>query len=333
MGDLLAVAPGIISVFAFALGGVLMVLALLSLFVGQARQSLVFGLLGATGLVGATVAPSLFSGFQGSTEVFVWPGSWVGVLLLGLLVGAFAVLDRVDFHDSFGNAIRGFAPVVARLAGGTIITLALVAPSFMAVQAWSGNIGVQQVSAPRTLPAFVAAEAAQSPQVGTLVIEAQGDSYLVTLERGAGSTLMESSTLIRGRSTELVERDEDLARLAAMLIRPSAANPVPLFEKYGVSFVLLRDTQDSDGALSLAQHPELVSASSVESEQLWQVREPVPSLASSEPSGIGTFGQWFLWIVALAVILAIPTERRSRGTNRPIDDAVPMLGEETSDDL
>ncbi len=72
-------------------------------------------------------------------------------------------------------------PVAARLAGGAIITLALVAPSFMAVQAWSGNIGVQKVSAPRTLPAFVAAEAAQSPQVGTLVIEAQGDSYLVTL--------------------------------------------------------------------------------------------------------------------------------------------------------
>jgi len=333
MGDVLALAPGIISAFAFALGGVMMVLGLLSLFVGQARQSLVFGLLAATGLVGATVAPSLFSGFQGSTEVFVWPGSWVGVLFLGLLVGAFAVLDRVDFHDSLGNALRGFGPVAARIAGGAIITLALVAPSFMAVQAWSGNIGVQQVSAPRTLPAFVAAEAAQSPQVGTLVIEAQDDSYLVTLERGAGSTLMESSTLIRGRSTELVERDEDLARLAAMLIRPSAANPVPLFEKYGISFVLLRDAPDSVGALSLAQHPELVSASSVESGQLWQVREPVPSFATTEPTAIGIFGQWFLWIVALAVILAIPTERRSRGTNRPVDDAVPTLGEETSDDL
>ena len=118
-----------------------------------------------------------------------------------------------------------------------------------------------------------------------------------------------------------------------MLIRPSAANPVPLFEKYGVSFVLLRDAPDSVGALSLAQHPELVSASSVDSGQLWQVREPVPAPVLAEPSGIGTLGQWFLWIVAIAVILAIPTERRSRGTNRPVDDAVPTLGEETSDDL
>ncbi len=145
---------------------------------------------------------------------------------------------------------------------------------------------------------------------------------------------MESSTLIRGRSTELVrERDEDLARLAAMLIRPSAANPEPLFERYGVSFVLLRDAPDSVGALSLAQHPELASASSVESGQLWQVREPVPPPATAEPVGNRNLGQWFLWIVALAVILAIPTERRSRGTNRPVDDAVPTLGEETSDDL
>ncbi len=321
-----------LGVLVFALGALLGLLALASLALGQARTSVIFGVLSASGLVAATVAPALFSGYQGAEAVFVWPGVAVGVLLLGLVVGAAATLDRVEFQDSLGNSLRGFGPVVARIAGSALVLAALVAPGVMALSAWSGNVNVQPVSAPRTLPAFVAAEAAQSPQVGTLVMEVREGAYLVTLERGAGVTLMESSTLLRGRDTVLVERDEDLARLAAMLVRPSSANPAPLFEKYGISFVLLRDVPESEAALTLAKRPELISASSVDSGQLWQVREPVPALSSLEPSGAGLAGQWFLGLLAVATILAVPTERRSRGSSRPIDDAVPSLGEETSDD-
>jgi GT2 family glycosyltransferase len=331
--ETLGLSPGVTGALVFAVGALLILLALLSLALGHARTSLVFGLLSSMGLIAATVAPALFSGFEGSEAVFVWPGVAAGVLLLGLLVGAGVVLDRVEFHDSLGNSLSGFGPVAARIAGSALVVSALVAPSLVAIQAWTGNVSVQPVAAPRTLPAFVAAEAAQSPQVGTVVITALDDSYLVTLERGAGATLMESSTLLRGRDTTLLERDEDLARLAAMLVRPSAANPLPLFEKYGVSFVLLRDRADSEAALTLAQRPELVSASSVESGQLWQVKEPIASITVPETSGAGLAGQWFLGLVAIATILAIPTERRSRGTSRPIDDAVPTLGEETSDDL
>jgi len=333
VSDIMGVSSGNLAILIFAMGPLLIVLALLSLALGQARASLVFGLLVAMGLVAATVAPSLFSGFQGADAVFVWPGVAVGVLVLGLLVGAGSVLDHVDFHDSLGNALRGFGPGAARIAGVSLVLTGFVAPGLMAVQAWSGNVSVQPVSAPRTLPAFVAAEAAQSPQVGTIVLTATEDAYLVTLERGAGVTLMESSTLLRGRDTTLLERDEDLARLAAILVRPSAADPAPLFDKYGISFVLLRDSADGEAALSLAQRPELVSASSVDSGQLWQVKDPGPAIVAPQAAEVGLAGQWFLGLLTVATILAVPTERRSRGTSRPIDDAVPTLGEETSDDL
>jgi hypothetical protein len=153
------------------------------------------------------------------------------------------------------------------------------------------------------------------------------------LERGSGETLLETSTLVRGRDIALREREEDLARLAAMLVRPSAAKPTPLFEKYGISFVLLRDAPDSEAALTLAQRPELVSASSVESGQLWQVEAERRSIQEPEPSEPGGASQWFLALLAVVAILAIPTEKRSRGTTRPLDDALPALGEETSDDL
>jgi hypothetical protein len=207
--------------------------------------------------------------------------------------GAASVLDRVDFHDSLGNPAQGAGPLVARVAGSAVVALSLIAPGLVAVAAWSGTIAVQAAPAPRTMPAFVAAEAAQSPQVGTLVIQATEGSYLVTVERGSGHTLMESSTLVRGRDTSLLERDEDIARLAAMLVRPSAANPLPVFEEYGISFVLLRDSPDSVAALTLAQRPELVSASSAESGQLWQVEVPKDIPDSAEPSSPGLAGAWF----------------------------------------
>lgn len=329
----LGIPQGVIGTLSLSLGVLVALGALGSLALGQARTSLTLGVLVGTGLVSATIAPELFSGFEGSTAVFVWPGVAVGVITLGLLVGAASVLDRVDFHDSLGNPAQGAGPLVARVAGSAVVALSLIAPGLVAVAAWSGTIAVQAAPAPRTMPAFVAAEAAQSPQVGTLVIQATEGSYLVTVERGSGHTLMESSTLVRGRDTSLLERDEDMARLAAMLVRPSAANPLPVFEEYGISFVLLRDSPDSVAALTLAQRPELVSASSAKSGQLWQVEVPKDIPDSAEPSSPGLAGTWFLGLLAFATILAIPTERRSRGTTRPIDDAVPTLGEETSDDL
>jgi GT2 family glycosyltransferase len=329
----IGISQGVVDVVALSMGVVIAVLALGALALGQARTSLTMGVLVGGGLISATIAPALFSGFEGSTAVFVWPGVSVGVILLGLLVGAGTVLDRVEFHDSLGNPAGGVWPALARVASLTVVALALVAPGLVAVTAWTGDIAVQSVPAPRTMPAFVAAEAAQSPHVGTLVIDATEDSYLVTLQRGSGHTLVESSTVVRGRDTSLMERDEDLARLAAMLVRPSAADPLPVFEEYGISFVLLQDSPDSVAALTLAQRPELVSASSAESGQLWQVDPPSSSPAPAKPAVPGLAGTWFLGLLAFVTILAIPTEKRARGTTRPLDDAVPTLGEETSDDL
>jgi len=40
-----------------------------------------------------------------------------------------------------------------------------------------------------------------------------------------------------------------------------------------------------------------------------------------------------LGLALVVTILAIPTERRASGSRRPMDDAVPSLGEDSSDDL
>jgi hypothetical protein len=191
---------------------------------------------------------------------------------------------------------------------------------------------VQPGSAWRTLPAFVAAEAATNPGIGTLIIEQQAEGYAVRVERGAGSQLSLESTLVQGRSVDVTERDKDLATIAATLVRPSAFDPSELLGTYGIRFIILKAPEGSEASVSLANRPELVSASSGEAGQLWQV----PGVVAPELSTQGVdprANQWVLILLALVSLIALPTERRAKSDSRVTDDALPTLGEDTSDDL
>jgi hypothetical protein len=310
----------------------LVVLAIMSLTVGRVVAAGAFAGLFALGLVTAVTAPALFSGYEAFEAVYVWPGTGVSLLWLGVLLGAGATLDRVDFEDTLGNALGGFPQWSARIAGALIITLASVQIIPFAIATWSGNNPLSPSTVWRTLPAFVEAEAAGNPGLGTLIIEQRGESFDVSLERGAGPTLSTTSTLVRGRTTELTKRDEDLARLVAILVRETAAEPGPLLVEYGIGFIWLKAPADSAAALTIAQRPELVRASSQEASGLWQVSSEIASPAGV-PVGPTGSNQQLLWVVlGLAALLAVPTERRSRSGRRRSDDALPSLGEETSDD-
>jgi hypothetical protein len=209
------------------------------------------------------------------------------------------------------------------------MTALQVAPFVMAT--WAGSTPVAPSSTGRTLPAFVAAEAATNTAIGTLVITEVDGAYKVAIERGAGSTLTSGSSLLRARGAEVTPRDEDLARLVGALVRPSAADPAELLQAYGIRFVLLEAPSESEAALTLAQRPELVGASSADTRQLWQV--PSVSVALSRASSEAPGAPGLLWIlIAVAGIFALPTERRAKASTRVRDDALPSLGEETSDD-
>jgi hypothetical protein len=89
---------------------------------------------------------------------------------------------------------------------------------------------------------------------------------------------------------------------------------------------------DSEAALTLAQHPELVGASSTGAQALWQVPGVTVAPASSASESPAPPG--LLWLVLIvATIFALPTERRAKASTRVRDDALPSLGEETSDDV
>jgi len=146
--------------------------------------------------------------------------------------------------------------------------------------------------------------------------------------------LSSTSTLLRAPSQGLSESDEDLARLSAMLIRPSSATPFPLLQKYGIRFVFLQDASDSQAALSLSRQPGLVSASTVGQGQLWQAPEVTVPEASDQTTSLNLWNQLFL--IAVAMVAIFGDFPRSVGFGVPQtsgDDALPTLGEETSDDV
>ena len=97
--------------------------------------------------------------------------------------------------------------------------------------------------------------------------------------------------------------------------------------------MFLQDASDSEAALSLSRQPGLVSASTVGQGQLWQAQEVTVPEASDQTTSLNLWNQLFLIAVAMVAIFAIPTERRARATSDIRDDALPTLGEETSDDV
>jgi len=305
--------------------------AVLALAVGRPMAGAALGGLGSLGLVSAVASTSLFSGWDNFERVFVWSGTGVSVLSLGVLIGAMAALDRVDFVDSLGNPRGGLSRWLTRGIAGAIGLAAIVSLAPFVGSSWLGESKVQPSAAPRTLPAFVAAEAANNPAIGTLVIREVEGGYQVSLERGAGPTLMSSSTLVRARGVEVTERDQDLARLVSTLVRPSAASPQQGLQSYGIRFVLLDAPLDSPASLALAKRPELVSASIADAGSLWQAPDVTVAMENSDDSGSAN---WLFWLVlAIAALFAIPTEKRAQPGSRFRDDVLPSLGEETSDEL
>ena len=325
-------ALSVLAIAALISGGLVLALALASLAIARPVVALGFAVLFSLGLVTAVGSRVLFSGYQGVEPLFIWPGTGVSVLMLGILVGAGGVLDRASFEDFLGNRLRGPGPRITRALASVVVIFALVAPLTVGWMVWQGTNLVHPAASSRTLPALVAAEATLTPQVGTLIIEPVEDSYVVSIARGAGANLMASSTLVRGRSVDLTPRDEDVARLGAMLVRPSAANPSELLTRYGIRFILVKEPATGEASINLSLRPELVSASAGEEGQLWLVEDVVVPAVGEVSSGPSGMQRLFIALLVGIAILAIPTQRMSRQLSDTRGDGLPALGEDTSDD-
>lgn len=319
----LGLAPGVAALAVVVLLAPLAILSLLSLFLpgsGRAIPAMVLALLGfVTAVASAHIAVTLL----GSTTTTIWAGSALSLYWLGLLGAAVVAIEALGRGGGLPAFVSGLGLV------------ALAAP--LLVGAATGATIVQENNG-RMLPAFVSAEAASDPSLGTLELTAQGDGGLAaTIHRGTGTTLDEQSTLAATDPT-IGEREERVAVLAGNIASRSGFDIGAELDSLQLAFVLLPDPESADAQAvhqrtreALDGNRLLTPIGDTASGFLWYYEGLAEGEAPSGPGNTDTplglavlIGQGV--VVGLTVLLAIPTSRRRRVR------AARVTGSETTDD-
>ncbi|TFC88768.1 glycosyltransferase family 2 protein [Cryobacterium sp. TMT4-31] len=200
------------------------VLALMALLLPGARGAALALVTALLGLGTAILAGSLSVAELGSQAVGIWPGAGLSLYWLGL-VGAVVFAAR-------GLHRMAIAPLVVTALALAVVSLPLAGAIPLGTSAVDEGIG-------RTQPAFVTAEAAVEPRVGTLQIVPQPDGgILATIVRGSGVRLDAQSTLNSTAGT-LTDEQTELATLAGNLASQSGLDASADLAKFGIRFVLL----------------------------------------------------------------------------------------------
>ncbi|MFH8250764.1 glycosyltransferase [Microbacterium sp. B2969] len=293
------------------------VLALIAPLTQRWVAGVVLLIVAAAGIATAFAAAAVAVSFAQSAAVSVWPGAGVSLAWLGALGGALVALDS------------GLAPRVA-FARGAAAALVLVAIGVLSVPALTASARgatFLTLGPASTLPAYVAAEGRDDPDVGTLVLTPQNAGGVAAEVVWGGSETLGGQTTIVSTRTEASAQDRRLANLSADLVTASAGDAVTDAAADGIGFVLLAPAADpeSDAARSfrlsaqtaLDQRDDLDAVGVTPKGALWRVTVPIaPRAEAADPQRTRwiAFGQ--LAAVAVALLLALPTAGARRAAQR-----------------
>ncbi|MFE5409099.1 glycosyltransferase [Microbacterium sp. NPDC056569] len=271
------------------------------------------GLGTAFAVVGISVA------FAQSATVPLWPGAGLSLAWLGGIGGALVALDA------------GLAPRVALVRGVAAIlvfaaAVVLAVPSLTAFTRGAATIANGPAS---TLPAFVAAEGREDPDVGTIVLTPQADGGVAAqVVWGASETIGGQSTLLSTRTVPTAQ-DEELAVFAADLVTPSSEDVVAQLAARGIGFILLAPATppETDAArttrlsamTALGQRDTLVVVGDTAKGELWRVVDDIAP-RPEEAASVSVLGRWVAFgqiaIFGIALLLAVPTATSIREARR-----------------
>lgn len=296
----------------------LLVAALASVLAPGIRAAVLSLSLALLGFATAVAASHLAVALAGPTAVQLWPGAGLSLLWLGLILAAVIALNAVP---------RGGAVIAWVVAVAAIVA---VVPTGVGIATASTAIAP---AAERTLPAFVGAEADGDSRVTTLRIQPEADgSIRATLERGAGTTLDEQSTLEQTRE-EMTDDERELAEVAGNLASRSGFDPDVAIREFGVSFVLLASTtgdeREAEATMERARtaldgNAALTSVGETDFGMLWRfsAAEPdapaaqIPAGAGGALSGIITAVQ--IIVLGAILLLSVPTGAGREADRRPV---------------
>ena len=308
--------PGVDSLAAAALALPLLILAVAVVATTRVEGMVIAATLIPLGMITAVTAPEIAQGFVGGELVGLWPGPAVSLLMLGVVMAAAMTLDQIHPLGTFPGI-----PHLARKWGAWSLAVVAVFATALGgvgegIRHWNGTSPIEPLAEPRLVPALIAADAPQYPRQGILILTDSGaDQPLhVSIERGAGPRLDNTSSLYRQRVADGGPDADDLAFLAAALVQPTSDPVDELFDRYDIRFVVYRGDIDSPRALVISRNPELIPAGQSEGQALWQLVDDDMGEPLTVARG-ALQAQWdvLLWIVlGLWGVLALPTERRPR---------------------
>ncbi|KZX21990.1 glycosyltransferase family 2 protein [Rathayibacter tanaceti] len=276
----------------------------------------------AAGLVTASLAQGVQVTTTGSETVAVWSGTGLSLYWLGLVTG-------------FSLSIAALPSL--RIVPALAVTAAVAVAVGPLAVAFPTGAGVTTTT-DRSLPAYVAAEAQNDPRVGTIVLVPQADGgILARLERGAGATLDQQSTLANTGA----ERTDALDELAGNLVSRTGFDVPSALRELGVRFVVLTEPADSQvgdaaasvrarAAVALDGNAAFSAVGDTRYGLLWSAVDTEGTRTEAAPSGVvGPFGVAYtialVLVFLVALLLAVPTglslERgRSGGPVAGMDD-------------
>lgn len=289
-------------VAAAALLAPLAALALLAIFLPGSRRAVPLLGVALLGFATAVASGHLAVTHVGASSATVWPGAGLSVYWLGLAGAAVVALE------SLGRSAA--LPALLAALGAVAVALPLLAAPLAGLSTVHDSDG-------RTLPAFVTAEAAARPTVGTLELTARGDgSFVAVVRRGAGTTLDEHSTF-DATAGAIDDDDAEVAELAGNLATRSGFDSAPALDKLGVSFVLLPAVEEGAAARARTRAADALDSSDLfvavgatDNGYLWRYTGEVTDVPGEKPSSLvnASLGIAF----GIAALLAIPTGTRRR---------------------
>ncbi|MHC2999675.1 glycosyltransferase [Microbacterium sp. HJ5] len=273
----------------------------------------------ALGMATAFAVVGIAVSFEQSLPIAIWPGSALSLAWLGAVGGALVALDA------------GLAPRLA-LARGLAAAAVVAAIAVLAVPtltAMAREASLLTNGPDSTLPAYVAAEGRDDPDVGTIVLTPQNEGGVsARVVWGGSETLGGQTTLLSTRTLPSPE-DAGIADLAADLVTSSAENIVSDLADRGVGFVLLAPAlpPESDAArtmrlgaaTSLDQRDTLDAVGETTKGTLWRVTTDVagrPDVAPSVRATAAVIAAVQLVVLAAALLLALPTAATRREARR-----------------
>ncbi|WP_248241198.1 glycosyltransferase family 2 protein [Microbacterium kunmingense] len=297
----------------------LAVLALLAPLTPRWATGISLLVITALGIVTAFVAVGISVSVVQGQSVPLWPGPGLSLAWVGMVGGALVSLDA-----GFAPRMRAARVAVALTAGLAIAVLAV--PQLTALARGASQL----MNGPdSTLPAFIAAEGGDDPDVGTLVLTPQNSGGVAaTVVWGESETLSGQSTVAATRATPTPD-DATVATLAVDLISTTGEGSVAELAGHGIGFVVLAPAAapESDAArafrldavLALDQRGGLDNAGATPKGELWRVTGDVAERPGL-PASAADLSRLILWanlaVLAVALLLAVPTRASRRAARR-----------------